>query len=230
MLEAIAASVKDFDIVAIQEVLVSEGGAKALARLVNVLNQKGASWDYVISNPTGSENIQERERYAFIWKSAKVKRKGRAFLAGALGGLISREPFVGTFESDGKEFTLVNFHAVPKKKQPETEIKYLDSLCRLFPQSSLIFLGDFNCPESHSVFNTLKSAGIVPALVGQKTTLRQECIKGDCLASAYDNIFYPARRFSKIRSGIIAFYRNFDGNMLAARKLSDHVPVFLEIK
>lgn len=230
MLEVVATSVQDFDIVAIQEVLVSDGGAKALARLVDLLNRKGNSWDYIISEPTGSKNIQERERYAFIWKRAKVKRKGRAFLAGALGGLISREPFVGTFSADGKTFTLVNFHAVPKKKQPETEIKYLDSLCGLLPQSSLIFLGDFNCPQSHSVFTTLKSAGIVPALVGQKTTLRQECIRGDCLASEYDNIFYPARRFTKIRSGIVAFYQYYEGNMLAARKLSDHVPVFLEIK
>ena len=119
----------------------------------------------------------------------------------------------------------------PKKKQPEREIKYLkyfaDSL--KLRQGSLVFLGDFNCPQSHSVFNPLKGKGYGPSLVQQKTTLKQECQEDNCLASEYDNIFYPVKTFKLIKSGIIPFYQQFNGDMTAARKLSDHLPVYAEL-
>ena len=227
-----AECLKDFDLVALQEVGIREGGALAVARLVDALNRKGQHWDYRISEPTTAleERAGESECYAFIWKTAKVKLVGRTYLAKSFEGLISREPYIGVFKAGGKELTLVNFHALPKKKQPEKEIKYL----KFFPDSmqrhNLVFLGDFNCPESHSVFNPLKKKGYEPSLQGQKTTLKQECREGDCLASEYDNIFFPKATFRLLKSGIVPFYRQFKEDMVAARKLSDHLPVYVELE
>src|SRR5690606_4081553 len=127
---------------------------------------------------------------------------------------------------DGKVFTIVNFHAVPKNKQPEREIKYLKCLPEMYPGKNLVFAGDFNCPQSHTVFNPLKRMGYQPVLTGQKTTLRQECIDRDCLASEYDNVFYHQGKIQVSRAGIIPFYRQFI-SMKEARRLSDHVPVFV---
>ncbi len=143
---------------------------------------------------------------------------------------MSREPFLCTFTVDGAEFTLANFHALPKKKLPETEIKYLRYFPALYPGQALIFLGDFNCPQSHSVFNPLKGQGYKPALTGMKTTLRQECTGDNCMASEYDNIFYPAERFRMLKSGVLPFYLHYHGDMKAARRLSDHAPVFIELE
>ena len=52
----VANTVKDFDIIAIQEVVAGDGGAQAVARLADELNRKGAKWDYTISDPTSSSD------------------------------------------------------------------------------------------------------------------------------------------------------------------------------
>lgn len=228
-IDIIAGSVKDMDVIAIQEVLTSKDGAKAVAMLAEALSRKGYNWDYIISDITTSDNAQERERYAFLWKTARVKLVGRPFLAAKFEGEMCREPFMGTFEQHGNVFTLANFHAVPKKKQPEREIRYLEFFNNTYPGTNLIFLGDFNCAQSNPVFDLLKDQRYEVAFAGQKTTLKQECKLDECLASEYDNIFFPSQCFSRKSSGIVPFYLNFDGNMLKARKISDHVPVFVEL-
>lgn len=228
-IEIIADAIKDLDVIALQEILISKGGAAAVARLADALNRKGYKWSYVISDVTTSDNLQERERYAFLWKPSKVKLIGKPFLAAKFEEEMCREPFMATFEKAGKQFTLVNFHAVPKKKQPETEIKYLKLFKDSFQVEHMIFLGDFNCPQTHTVFNPLKNNRYKTALAGQKTTLKQECKVGECLASEYDNILYPEKFFRQKNGGTIPFYLQFKGNMDAARKVSDHLPIFVSL-
>lgn len=225
----VADALQDFDVVAIQEIVTAATGVQQLARLVTLLEQKGADWDFQISPPTNSSNPGEQERYAFIWKTKQVQLRKAGWLDGAYADSISREPFMADFIMKRKDFTLVNFHALPKSKQPEREIKWFKFFPTAYPGRKLIFLGDFNCPEQHSVFNPLKKAGYKAALYNQKTTLRQTCIKGDCLASAYDNIFYPSD-FTLQHAGIIPFYLYYKGDQRAARKLSDHVPVFVVLE
>lgn len=228
LLAIAARCLKDMDVVALQEVSIS-GGVQTVGRLVVLLNRTGADWDYVVSDPTTAANPGESERYAILWKKNKMKFTGKSYLATVFAEQISREPFIAVFRSEGKEFSLVCFHAVPKKKQPETEIKYLKFFPDSLKLSHPVFLGDFNCPETHTVFNPLKKNGYKPALTDQKTTLKQACRGDDCLASAYDNIFYPVSFFTLKGSGIIPFHTFFQNDMIAARKLSDHVPVYAEL-
>src|SRR5438067_2011181 len=47
----IANILKNYDVVAIQEVVAGDGGGQAVARLVNELDRKGSKWDYSISDP-----------------------------------------------------------------------------------------------------------------------------------------------------------------------------------
>lgn len=151
-LEVMANAIKSYDIISIQEVVAGYGGAKAVSRLVSILNTKGAKWEYIISNPTTSSNPSSRERYAFIWKPSIVKKIGNCWLDQNYQKEIDREPFMGTFLYKGKSITLVSFHAVPKKKNPASEIKYFKFFPKLYPKLNLFFLGDFNCPQSHNVF------------------------------------------------------------------------------
>lgn len=69
--------------------------------------------------------------------------------------------------------------------------------------------------------------GYTSALVKQKTSLKQRCINDNCLASEYDNFFYPAAKLKVSDAGIVHFYTAFQ-ELKAARKISDHVPVYLE--
>ena len=224
-LEVMANTIKSYDIIAIQEVVAGYGGSQAVSRLVSILNTKGSKWDYIISEPTTSLNPSSQERYAFIWKTGQVKKVGKCWLDQNYENEIDREPFMGTFDYQGNTFTLVSFHAVPKKKNPETELKYFKFFPKLYPKLNLIFLGDFNCPQSHTVFNPIKNNGFAPILVNQKTSLRQKCIQNDCLASEYDNLFYDKQKIKILQKGIVAFHSNFK-SMKEARKISDHVPIW----
>lgn len=224
-IDFIATTIKDFDVVAIQEVVAGYGGSQAVAKLANVLNQKGDKWDYVVSNPTSSNNSYKIERYAFIWQTSKLKKIGDAWLEKQYNKEIDREPYFATFSKNNQSFTLVNFHAITKSKQPETEIKYFKFLPNEYPDLNLIFAGDFNCPQSHTVFNPLKNMGYQPVLTNQKTSLKMQCYQQDCLASEFDNIFYYNSKCIFIEAGIVPFYTNFAA-LKEARNISDHVPIF----
>jgi len=217
----------NFDLVAIQEVVAGPGGSQAVARLQNALNRKGNKWDYTISDPTSGINSYKRERYAFLWKTNRMNIQGKPWLEVKYSNKINREPFLATFNFKGKQFTLVSFHAITKKMQPETEIKYFKFFPDEYPSKNLIFNGDFNCPETHTVFNPLKKMGYRPILINQKTTLKRETVNNQTLSSAFDNIFYNANKINFINSGVIRFDKSFN-NLSEAREVSDHIPVWFQ--
>ena len=221
----IANTVKDYDIISIQEVVAGYGGAQAVAKLADELNRKGSKWDYTISDPTSS-SAYKTERYAFIWKTSIVKKIGKAWLEKKYHLEIDREPFYCTFEYQNKQFTVANFHAITKSRQPETEIKYFKFLPAKYPDLNILFAGDFNCPQSHTVFNPLKSMGYNPILINQKTSLKKTFKKGKYLASEFDNIFYN-QKVKKINSGVIHFYKIFK-SLEDAHVISDHIPIWVE--
>lgn len=226
-LNFIANTILNYDIVALQEVVAGYGGAQAVAKLAMLLNEKGAKWDYAISNPTSSTSSHKVERYAFLWKTSKIKLKGNTWLEKQYHLEIDREPYFATFEINKKTITLVNFHAITKSKQPETEIKYFKFLPGEYPNLNLLFLGDFNCPQSHTVFNPLKKMGYTPILQNQKTTLKQQCKNDICLASEFDNMFYKTSTIEFMNSGIVPFHKNFN-SLKEARRISDHIPIWFE--
>lgn len=221
----IAATVKEYDIVSIQEVVAGQGGAQAVAALADVLNRSGSNWEYTISDKTSS-SAYKTERYAFLWQTARVKKIGMAWLEKQYGTLIDREPYYCTFEKNGKQFTIASFHAITKSRQPETEIKYFKFLPQQYPKLNLLFAGDFNCPQSHTVFNPLKKMGYAPVLSKQKTSLKKQCRGNDCLANEFDNIFYNTKTIHIQHSGVIDFYRKFN-SLAEARHISDHLPVWI---
>jgi endonuclease/exonuclease/phosphatase family metal-dependent hydrolase len=222
----IANTLRDYDIIAIQEVVAGYGGAQAVAKLADELNRKGAKWDYVISDPTTS-SAYKTERYAFLWKTAKLKKIGRPWLEKKYHLEIDREPYFCTFEYENKQFTVVNFHAITKSRQPETEIKYFKYLPEEYPNLNLIFAGDFNCPQSHTVFNPLKKMGYKAIIENQKTSLKQEYKNGECLSAEFDNMHYKSSKIKPLNSGIIPFYKNFN-SLKEARVISDHIPIWFE--
>ncbi len=224
----VADVLNEFDVVALQEIVAGFGGTQAVAKLADALNRKGAKWDYAVSDPTESTPYAT-ERYAYLWKTAKVKREGRGWLDRNYVAEIDREPYMMDFNFKGQSFTLVSFHAIPKKKQPETEIKYFKFLPGKYPDKNLVFLGDFNIPQSHTVFNPLKKAGYLSVLVDQKTTMKMECVGEECLASEYDNIFYNSGKLKSLNFGVKLIYKSFP-NMKAVRRISDHIPVWAEFE
>ena len=142
---------------------------------------------------------------------------------------IDREPYFCIFQFKQKQFTLVNFHAITKSKQPETEIKYFKFLPDEYAGQNLIFIGDFNCPQSHTVFIPLKKLGFESVFQNQKTSLKQKCYNNKCLASEFDNIWYNTQKIKINNNGIISFYSSFL-TLKEARKISDHIPIWAELR
>jgi deoxyribonuclease-1-like protein len=67
-INSIAKILRNFDLVAIQEVVAKDpAGAQAVTKIVDELNRMGSKWDYQISNPTKSPSVYMSERYAFLW-------------------------------------------------------------------------------------------------------------------------------------------------------------------
>lgn len=223
----IANTVKNIDILAIQEVSESYYGPQAVAKLAEELNRKGSKWDYAISEAT---NGKGRERYAFIWKTSKISLKEKPTLAKSLDEAIDREPFVAKFKTNEKfEFAIATFHAVPKSKEPWRECKHLHKLSEIFPKENLMLMGDFNLSEKHLSFDKLKKTGLIPALVNVKTSIKMEQRGNEKFANEYDNVFYDSAKFKILKSGILDFTDKFP-NLKEARKISDHVPVYVEVE
>jgi len=220
---------RGYDVIAIQEVVAKDvGGAHAVARLTDALDRTGADYDYVVSNPTQSSSPHKRERYAYIWRTARVKLIGRPKLLSAYAKTVEREPFLATFEWEGKAFNVVNLHARPHDQQPEQELAALRNLPEVYSDKPLFLVGDFNLVSKHSVFNPWLKRGYQLAAINQKTTLRKKLQQGqDPYSREKDNILVPAHQVQLLEGGsldVLAFLRN---DIDAANALSDHVPVYV---
>ncbi|WP_458625966.1 endonuclease/exonuclease/phosphatase family protein [Winogradskyella sp. PC D3.3] len=222
---------KDFDIVAIQEVVAKHpAGAQKVAQIADELNRKGAKWDYRISDPTKSPSVYMSERYAFLWKTSKIDIQGRAYLDKELAEELVREPYIAEFKMKhtGYKFHVVNFHSRKHDDNPELEICHFKNYQERLNTDKLIIAGDFNLNNEHIVWNDLYKQGFKAAVTNQKTTLKRKCSNGNYLSHAIDNI-YHSNQVITINSGVIDVVQNCE-NLATARGVSDHLPVFLEFK
>ena len=223
-----AETLRGFDLVAVQEVVTSPAGADAVARLDAALDRTGAAWDYVISNSTSGRGT---ERYAFLWKPSAVQIVGRPWLDARLDPLVDREPFLARFEAraSGRGLLVASFHAVPKSKDPALENRLLYQLEADYPHDDLVVAGDFNLDAADSAFDPLRQAGFRAALAGEATTLKMfPSETGETRANSYDNLFYESDALRPLRVGVADFSARFP-TLKAARAVSDHLPVWMEI-
>src|SRR5690606_39585748 len=82
--------------------------------------------------------------------------------------------------------------------------------------------------EKMPIFDTLKKADFAPAISNQRTTLKRKCNGIEYLNYPIDNIFH-SKNIQKIEGKVIDFVRSCD-QLEQARKLSDHLPVFLKFR
>ena len=224
----IADILRNFDVVALQEINTGPDGAQTVARLDAELDRRGAQWDYVVSDPTSGSGS---ERYAYLWKPSRARLAGRPWLEASLADDLDREPFMARFQNKqgSVQMLIASFHAVPRAKRPADEVAFLDELHRRYDDDNLLILGDFNLAESHYAFDELKQAGYAPALVDQKTSLRMRRKDGQHLANEYDNIFFESTPLRSNGSGVVDFTTEFR-TLRQAREISDHIPVFMEVR
>ncbi|AGC75968.1 endonuclease/exonuclease/phosphatase family metal-dependent hydrolase [Nonlabens dokdonensis] len=227
-IEDIAEILRDYDIIAIQEVVAGYGGSQAVARLADELNRKGSKWDYSISYSTKSPKYKT-EKYAFLWKTSKVKVVEKGSLIKELEACVYREPFHIKFKANGNKFTVINYHFRKHSEQPETEVNCISDYILNHKEENIILAGDFNLSIGHSAFNSLKENDYKACLDGDRTTLKRTCKDNNYLNHAIDNILHDSLKNELIECGTIDFVQECD-RLEAMRMLSDHLPVFIKFK
>lgn len=225
VMKYICDKVKVYDIIAIQEVSTSEFGAQAVAKLDDLLDRTGTSWDYVVSDPTTGAGS---ERYAYLYKKSRVKLKEKPCLEKTLQDKLNREPFKAIFVFKGNDYYLFNLHLVPTDKNPAIEAAHLSSLGETYKGKKIIFMGDLNLSQSDPGFDGVKKWS-KPTLIGKKTSLKmKEGEEGQRLNMEYDNFFISFNITLK-SSDVINFFSEFK-DLKLARKISDHCPIYCIIK
>ena len=257
-IELMASVLRGYDVIAVQEVVGKDpAGAEAVARLAAALDRRGADYDYRVSDPTRSSSGSVSERYAFLWRTATVRLRGRPQLLRAYAKTVEREPYSAEFvwerangDTGGgpplaSPFRLATFHARPRSRRPEREVAKLRRLPTDYADAPLVLLGDFNVVSRHSVFDPWRERGYELALSGQATTLRRELPDdGDAYYREADNILVPTDRMRVLERGIldvVSFcesiyaqapgrWEGCTGGLDVARGLSDHAPVYVIVE
>ena len=229
-IEQMAELLRDLDVVAIQEVVaVDPAGVKAIGRLADALNRKGARWDYRVSDPTSSSS-GKKERYAFLWKTKKVQLEGRPWLDKTFDEIIIREPYLARFKFENENILLVNYHSRVHKEMPEKEIVCFYQYPKLFEGETIVIAGDFNKYVSDDVFQPLREMGFQPNLENQKTTLKRKCGKqGEYLNHPIDYILVNTQVLEMKEAGVIDHVSHCN-RLKEARTLSDHLAVWVNIQ
>jgi len=230
----IAILLRDADLVAIQEVVAKHpGGAQAVARLVDQLERMGANWDYCISDPTKSPSSYISERYAYLWKPSKLKMIGQARLLSELTDNVYREPYLGHFKTDDKDFFVLNYHSRTHVEGDEeiSEFGEISSWINQQQLQSILWLGDFNLESKHTAYNAFYSIGFQQVFKDQKTTLKMKCENGNYLSLGEDNIFIKSNQLTYSHPTVIDFIKSNCNNLAELTKAySDHLPLNVFIR
>lgn len=234
-INAIAQHIRHADVIAIQEVVAKDpGGAQAVARLADRLNRMGANWDYRISDPTHSSSSHKSERYAFVWKTAKVSITGGGpRLLTELSSTVEREPYMIQFKVNAKVLTILNYHACTHTKDFPERYEIISISDWLIDKNydNVIWAGDMNLEIDDIAFRPILRNGFTNVLNGEMTSLKRSCENGNYLCSAEDNILYKMKDFKLTSKKVLDFISDGPCSEVEWKWISysDHLAVEVEV-
>jgi len=227
ILTLLADVVRQFDVVAIQEVRAKSDDI--LPRFLAAINADGSRYDFIIGPRLG--RTVSTEQYAFVFDTTRVEYNPQQVgTPPDPADRLHREPYVARFrartQSPAQAFTfwLVNTHTDPDEVSEE-----VDALADVFrmmqtaapDEDDVILLGDLNASESQ-----LGRLGQIPgigwAVSGAMTNTRQN--------KAYDNLIFMRQATSEYtgRWGVFDLQRAYGLTPEQALMVSDHYPVWAE--
>ncbi len=222
----LAEIVRQFDIVAIQEVRSKQD---IMPQFIDQVNATGRHYDYVIGPRLG--RTSSKEQYVFVFDTASIEiDRSALYTVSDPDDLLHREPLVGWFRVRGPPpneaftFSLVNIHTDPDETKQE-----LDALADVFRavrddgrgEDDVIILGDLNVDEQH-LGRLGQISNIHWAVSGVPTNTRQD--------KQYDNIVFSDIATTEYtgRWGVFDMIRQFNLTTDEALEVSDHMPVWAE--
>ncbi|WP_369228901.1 endonuclease/exonuclease/phosphatase family protein [Streptomyces sp. R21] len=250
-IHAIAAVIRRFDVVAVQEV---RGNLRALRHLLKVL---GEDWGFILTDVTLGKD-GNNERLAFLFDTRRVKPSGLACElvvpleqdagvgASGLDRQFARTPYAVSFLASGQTFTLVTLHvdyghtAADRVPELQAIAKWLASWAEqeFDWDHNLIALGDFNIDRvGDPLFEAFTSTGLTPA--PQLADLPRTIFDKPGAAHFYDQIAWftkgqqqrPVLNLQAVAGGQVDFVDALQSegtrNDLSWH-ISDHFPLWME--
>jgi deoxyribonuclease-1-like protein len=229
VVNVLAEIIRQFDIVAIQEIRSSDD--YVLPNFISVVNATGRHYDYIVGPPVG--NSKEKEHLAYIFDADTIiVDQNSKYTIGDPENLLSREPYVASFSTrlppdEAFTFILVNVHTVPEPTSTrDKEIEALAEVYRVVRlagrgEDDVIMLGDFNADEGH-LGRLGQIPGIAPLLRGVSSNARQTHLEDNII------IHQPSTTEYAGRSGVFDLTKQFNLTLDQAEQVSDHFPVWAE--
>jgi len=228
-MQAIVAILKNFDLIAIQEVrAVSQ---EVLPQLISLLNADGHRYDYALGPRLGRSS--SKEQYAFVFDTQTIEMdRNQLYTVDDPDDLLHREPLVGWFRARGPApehaftFSLATIHTDPDETNQELDVlddvffKVRDDPRR--GEDDVILLGDFNA-KATAMRQLGQIKGLVKVVNGETPT--------NTLHNAqYDNILFHETATTEFtgRGGVLDFMRQYNLTQQHAQRVSDHMPVWAE--
>ncbi len=231
VVDVLANIVRNFDIVAVQEIKDSSG--TALPYLVKKVNQlEDGGYGFLKSRRIGRNNAN-MEEYAFIYRTNKVDHVDISYVYRDTSDRFAREPFVAGFRTrEGNfDFVLVNVHTKPDDAESEIErlVRVVDSADRKFSEDSdIIVIGDLNADGryfSEEIRTGLRGRRFYWAISDEADTTTG---KND---NTYDRVVFQ-NEFTKEdytgKARVFRFDRRYWIKDKLVKQVSDHYPVWAE--
>lgn len=230
MAERIAAILRLFDVVAIQEVRAID--QTVIPRLLQYVNASGAKYDYILGPRLGRSN--SKEQYCYVYDTNRLVSSPQAsYTVEDNADLLHREPLIARFVTRVPAgyppftFSLMNMHTDPDEVKLEMPVMHTvlrgvrEYEWATAGEDDVLLMGDLNCEPSR--FGPLAQVpGIFWIVQNQPTNTRKTKI--------YDNIIFDRGLTSEYtgRGGVLDFAVWFGISMDEALKISDHMPVWGE--
>lgn len=228
VMAAIVAVIRQFDIVAIQEIRSKEDNV--LPQLIAQLNADGSQYDFVIGPRLG--RTVSTEQYAYVFDARRVEYDPRS--VGTIqdpADWLHREPMIARFRprtaypQQAFTFWLVNSHTDPDEVPQEVAAlaQVFRAMQTAMPEEDdVILLGDLNASESE-----LGPLAMIPTI---HWVVRGGVTTNTRHTKAYDNILFSASTTTEYtgRWGVLDLETTFGLTPQQALQVSDHLPVWAE--
>lgn len=228
IVDTLAQIVRMFDVVAVQE--ISDISNQTAGEFLKKLNEKGATYKMALSPRTGRQEDDKSsgEQYVFYYNTSTVSITDTALYNDSQHDYFQREPWSAQFRrrTDGLTFIVSTIHTMPARAVEEIgALKYVAQWIsvRFKNSANIIFCGDFNAgcnyasPEELAALEISQSPWVWVISNDTKTNLSA---KSDC---AYDRFVVSKSLKDRIKKWEVLHY-------FRSKKVSDHWPVYIELK
>ncbi|UUX92047.1 endonuclease/exonuclease/phosphatase family protein [Methanoplanus endosymbiosus] len=230
VMTTLANIIRNFDIIAIQEIRDSSETAAPL--LLQYVNADGSDYDMYVGERLG--RTTSKEQYAFIYNTDTIRPAGDPVTyPDSEYDMFHREPYIMPFETTGGDFTATYavIHTDPDEAKEEIPaltnvMEYMEGV--LPGDDTLILMGDLNADCTYfdeDSYITLKS-GEYQWLIGNS----EDTTTGNTVCT-YDRIILNGgEEYYTGNSGVFRFDSIYGLSQDESLKVSDHYPVYAKFK